>query len=425
MSLTKPFVFRLLALAGGGVFLFGSHWVGSRAARAGLFPAARSSSSTTTPAAQASSARPPANSRRSHGEEAKKRIAALIAASPGLGDDWETRIAIRKILAELTAEDLAEIFAGLLPQDDFLVMMVGAAWAELDPAAALRAALANAHLEFTPKGDRRALRPLLALFNEWASDQPAIALAWLQSPDLPPELAGFKDDLYEAAVYPMLQKDFETASNAVMKMSPDGARQLLRNWGGSYSGDPVMRDQLVEFAKHTGRPQDYAALNASLLETWPQEDSVAMMNYLIDLKRYLESGAVPATDGPEIDAAAVGAAIGREYDRPALEWWMERYSGSAEVPAPLTEAFNTWMRKDPAKVDQWFAEQPPSLQVDALHAAVVPLLAKSGQLSKAADNVAAISNPDVRQQATDRLNVIWSALSPDAAAKWRASLPGK
>jgi hypothetical protein len=334
---------------------------------------------------------------------------------PDLTCDWEATAAVDGILADLSAEELAQIYAGIdVVADRALAIKIGAAWAAKDPVAALKAALAK-----TPGNNATVAR----VFGEWAQNQPAAALAWLDSPGCPPELSGSKDALYQSAIGDLIERDFPLATGTIAKMSPDGAAEVLKDWGKTYSGDPAMRDQLVDFAKATGRPQDYAALNTAMVKSWPQEDSLGMMNYLIGLKGYLESGAVSTETRPAIDAAAVGASIYREYDRPALEWWMDRYSGSAEVPTPLAAAFADWYRKAPEKVNQWLAEQPPSQQLDGLHASLIPSLADSNNMVKAVENVTAISDPTLQSLTADRLALLWSNRDPQAAAQWRASLP--
>jgi hypothetical protein len=55
----------------------------------------------------------------------------------------------------------------------------------------------------------------------------------------------------------------------------------------------------LEFAKSTGRPDDYAQLNSSLLRAWPQKDADAMRVYLEGLRDYLNSDAVPVEARPK------------------------------------------------------------------------------------------------------------------------------
>jgi len=123
----------------------------------------------------------------------------------------------------------------------------------------------------------------------------------------------------------------------------------------------------------------------------------------------------------EVDATAVGAAIYREYTRPALEWWMDRYSQSTATPKPMREALNYWMQQRPAEMEQWFAEQPESPQRDALNAAAATSFTAQSKFQNAAQRVEQISDPKIRQAAVERLNFVWAPQDAAAAAAWRAT----
>ena len=163
-------------------------------------------------------------------------------------------------------------------------------------------------------------------------------------------------------------------------------------------------------------------MNSSLLRQWPQEDALGMLTYLQELREYQETADIPADQRPAIDATAVGVAIYREYDRPALEWWMERYGDRTEVPAALQDAMIGWRQKYPEKVNQWFAEQPSSPQRDALQAVLVPSLVAAGKMDDAVQVIGQISDPGLRQSAIERLDFVWSKKDAAAAAAWRESL---
>jgi hypothetical protein len=98
---------------------------------------------------------------------------------------------------------------------------------------------------------------------------------------------------------------------------------------------------------------------------------------------------------------------------------MERYADHNEVPGPLQEAMIQWRRKNGQAVDQWFAEQPPSPQRDAMQAALIPSLMASGKMGEAAQAIENISDEGLRQSASERLDYVWSRRNPAAAAAWR------
>ena len=191
-----------------------------------------------------------------------------------------------------------------------------------------------------------------------------------------------------------------------------------------YIDDPAMRGRLLDFAKTTGRPGDYAELNYHLISNWPQEDVIGTIDHLQQLKGYLESGSIPAEARAEVDSTAVAAAIHREYDRPALEWWMERYGDSRELTTPMRDAMVGWAHKYPDKMLQWFSEQPPSPQRDALANSVVPSLVQQKKFAEAAGTIETIQDPEYRQSATERLDFLWREADPAAAAAWKAAVEG-
>ena len=356
-----------------------------------------------------------------------RRLETLAAGSPNLRMDWEAQSQMDAIIAKLSAAELAEVFAGLKPPamgyggSSMLAVKVGAAWMAKDPDAALKAVLA--------KGDPSRSDDLARqIFGNWAQDDPRAALAWLDTAELRPEHPEMEEQFRRLAAMDAVERDFELATTEFLKTDPsaklnydDGG--LMQVWAYRYGDDPAMRNRLVEFAKSTGRPGDYAELNENLLRQWSQEDAMGMLTYLHELRDYLESDAVPAAERPTVDAKAVAAAIYREYDRPALEWWLERYGENRDTPAPMRDAMSQWTHKYPDKVLQWFDEQPPSPQRDALASSVIPALIGQKKFQEAAGTIATMQDAGYRQAAAERLEILWNEQDPDAAAAWRASLP--
>lgn len=354
-----------------------------------------------------------------------KRLNELAAGSPDLTTDWEARAKMDEIIAKLDAAELAQVFAalGVMGDDRFsiLLMKVGAAWLAKDPDAAFQGLLAK-----TPN-DRGWLAR--SVFSTWAQDDPQAALKWLDSARLPEEPADLPEILRMTAVNALLERDFDLAMAEYLKMKRPEERarrgeSLMAYWGYQYAGDPVMRGKLLEFAKTTGNPMDHAELNHAVLKDWPQEDSAGMMAYLYQLKDYLESGTAPAAMRPEVDGSAVAAAIYREYDQPALEWWMQRYSQSSELPDRMRGAMVQWVQKYPDKVFQWFDEQKPSPQRDALASSIVPALARNEKFEDAADTISSMQDPALRQAAGERLVFFWKEKDANAAAAWQAGQSG-
>lgn len=416
---------RLLFYSVGLLGLMSLAWLGNRAghsmARAGWFQSSlvpgKDTGTGPLPSDRPQSS--PVSTNQS--ASALKRLRAIVAGSPQLGSDWEARAQMDDILAKLSADELAAIFAELEIGVDFssrfFAQKVGVAWAMKDPSAALAAVQAKRLLY----GSSLAIE----IFNDWAADEPSAAWAWLNSADFPEALEEMKTKFRNGALSDLLERDFDLATSEFLKLDAsknDGldSRALLTRWASAYADDPAMRERLVEFAKSTGRPDDYAQLNASLLRVWPQADADAMRVYLEGLREYLNSDAVPVEARPNVDATAVGAAIYREYTGPALEWWMGRYSQSSETPRPLRESIAAWVQKYPDQVRQWFDEQPPSPQRDSLSATVVTTLAARGKFQEAAGMLDGINNSKLLQSATERLDFAWTQKAPQAAAAWRA-----
>lgn len=424
---TKRLIFRCAGIVG----LAGLAWLGSHAghymARAGWFQgdaaaAGKSSRGLSSVPERAASA--PVKSEEV--ASALRRLRAIASASPNLMADFEAEAQVDAILAKLSAGELAAIFAELdatLARGDFnnrvLLQKTGLAWVVLDPTAAMTAAVA--------KSKNFGQYYTSSMFGEWAADAPEAAFAWLNSAELPAALTEIKDELRRSALMYLAERDFDLATAEFLKMGgkrnawSDPRGGILADWASLYLDEPGMRERLVEFAKSTGRPEDYASLNDALLRQWPQEDPLGMLEYLQGLKDYLESDAVPAEKRAEADATAVSAAIYREYTRPALEWWMERYSQSTETPQPMRQAMQYWVHQRPGELQQWFAEQPESPQRDALNAAAATYFTVNSKYLEATQRVEQIRDPKIRQTAVERLSFVWSAKDAQAAAAWRAT----
>lgn len=351
-----------------------------------------------------------------------RKLKGLLENSPDFRTDLEAQTEANSVIAKLSAAELGDVFTSLEGRLDdpqqILLQKVGAAWMAADADSALKAVLA----------DDPNYRSFAAtrMFQAWAQDSPTAALAWLNSAELPKEPSTLREDFRQAALRGIVERDFSMATAEYLKSSGPsayGTGGMMSWWAQHYVDDPTMRNRLIDFAKSTGRPEDFSELNRELIREWPQEDALGTMSYLQDLRSYLESDSVPAEARPKVAATAVGAAIDREYDRAALEWWMERYGQAEETPAPLRQAMDRWADKYPDKVKQWFAEQPPSPQRDALAAAVVPALLQQEKFTEVVQSIEAMQGTRYRQAAIERLNILWSAKDPKAAAAWRTTLP--
>ena len=349
------------------------------------------------------------------------RLKYLIETSPDILVDWETRRQIQRLLSELSSSDLGKVYASieghqlgfLNTASYFLAPEVLAVWTKLDPASAMIAGFAEPQRGSATRA-----------FASWAAESPNEALDWLASDDFPPELSEKMNELRIAALANLLSRDFDLATQEFFKVEHGSTLwsqrdHLIGRWASQSVNDPELREKLVEFSKTTGRPEDHAHMNSSLLRDWPQEDALGMLTYMYELRDYQESGNISAEKQPEMDAIAVRAAIYREYDGPALEWWMERYSDQSEVPGPLQSALSQWQQKYPDAVNQWFAQQPDSPQRDAMQASRVPSFIASGKMEEAARAIYEISDPGIRQNAIERLDYVWSKRDPEAAAAWR------
>ena len=421
----------ILSASVGIALLAGLGWsgreAGKRMARAGWFlgaAAERREPAAAAPVRTATVEKTAGNPDIVH--HALRRLLFLTEGSGGFTwGDWESIAEIQSILGALSATDLAALHAALLVHpagrdpfavgSSFLLGEILSAWIRLDPAAALRASFAHRRYY---GGEP---------FSAWAQDDPAAAFDWLGSDDFPSDLAGMRDAIRASALHSLLHRDFERATAEFLLLPPGQAGGMERSavisgWASSASGDPAQRERLIAFAKSTGNPGDHAAMNRSLLRDWPQEDALGMLTYLHELRDYLETADFPADQRPALEATAVGAAIYREYDGPALEWWMERHADQSEVPDSLRHAMTEWRQKYPDKVNQWFAGQPDSPQRDALQASLVPSLIATGNMDDAAQVIGQIGNPDLRQPAIERLDYVWSKRDAAAAAAWRESL---
>lgn len=394
--------------------LTGAYWGGRRVARSGLVKAGPSTALQPIGEEAVSAARPPGSSARPERNATLARLMELGNTAPtfslsAMEENWE----MSNLVATLSTTDLA----GLLAQIDLrtqysLAICVAQAWIAREPTTAMLACLEK---DPAMKGGFAAM-----IFANWAMDHPAVALAWLESDDLPAPLAALREGIRAAVLPQLAERDFTAAADSCRHADDATRSKILSQWGSQFGDNPEIRDQLVDFAKSSSNPADYAALNRQLVTAWPQDDAMGMMNYLIGLKDYLESGSVPAASRALVEGSAVAAAISREYDRPALEWWMERHASDTEIPMALQQGFGNWGRLHPDKAEQWLAEQPESPQKEALQASIVVAMAATAvECDKAAAMLEKIQDPEIRQQAATKLYLLWHESHPTAAETWK------
>ncbi len=335
---------------------------------------------------------------------------------------FDAQAEVDRILGGLSAEQLSQIFQGLDALDetngiDDLYLRVGAWWATLEPTAAMNAALA--------RSKDRGVYLASSIFRSWAADHPAEALAWLDASDLIPEFQSRKGQFRIEVVGSLAEADFPLAKATLAKMSPGDVQTVWERWGHGYVEDPAMRGRLSSLSMESGSPDDHAAFNRGLMKSWPENDPLGLMGHLEDLKDHLESVNLPPEVRPRIDAEAVGAAILREYNEPALEWWMQRYSDSAVLPPPLGRALVTWARNKPEISMQWLQEQPRSPQRDAMGSVIATSLMAQQRFAQAASILGTIDNPEMRTAAAERLEILWKGKDPGAAEEWRKAQPSR
>ena len=346
-------------------------------------------------------------------DAAHAKLQDIWRGSPHVASDWEAKARIDRILDGLAAEELAELFDRMEVVDGWqmseISRRIGMRWAAIDPEAAMKAALA--------KSRNRGAYFASSIFKGWAAEHPQDALAFLDREGLDPKLLAMRDHLRMDIIEYLPERDFALAVEGLEKLE-NAAAGVLEGWGSRYVEDAAMREKLMEYAKGTGRPGDYAALNDGMVRQWPQDDVLGLMNHLQDLQAYLESDAVPAADRPQVDATAVGAAIYREYNEPALEWWMGRYADSAEAPQPVREAMSYWSRRKPDAAAQWLEQQPESQQRDALSAAAAPGFMAQNNFAQAAEIIDGIRDENLRRNSMDGMKKRWQMEDPEGAKMW-------
>ncbi len=340
--------------------------------------------------------------------EVADELEELLGGSGGYGPDWDRRMRAQAILEGLEPAELKDLFRELKVRIaepwDPLLNLVLLEWVRRDPAAAFAA---------TSDVPGRAA----SVFAEWAMEEPTRALEWLDSENCPLEMENSRDQMRARALRAILERDFDLATSELLKLPSDDHRggeawlrtrqSVLTNWAYSALMDPGLRERLVEFVKTTGAPEDHATLNNEMLRHWSQDDAMGMLTYLYELKDYLESANFPAEKRAALEAKAVGAAIYREYDGPALEWWMGRHADSHEVPSALRHAMSSWHQKYPDTARGWFEGEAPSPQRDAMLAGLLPSIATRDP-SEAEQMLGMIGDADLRERAAERLDYMKS-----------------
>lgn len=389
-------------------------------ARAGYFQSAVPGHSKTSGGHEGRSIRPSTKNQPREIEAVLAQLLSIYRTRNELWLSFDAQADVDRILASLSPEELARIFQGLDALDetssiDDLYLQVGACWAAVDPTAAMNAALG--------RSKDRGMYLASRIFRQWAADHPEDALRWLDAPDLIPQFQKQREQLRVEVVSGLTVADFPLAQATFRKMSPADVQAVWERWGHIYVEDPAMRERFSSLSKEYGDPDAYAAFNKGLMKLWPENDPLGLMGHLEDLKDHLESVNLSPEIRPRIDAEAVGAAILREYNEPALEWWMQRYSDSDVLPPPLGRALVTWVRNKPEISMQWLQDQPRSLQRDAMGSVIATSLMTQQRFSQAASILATINNPETRTAGVERLEILWKEKDPGAAEQWRKALP--
>lgn len=322
--------------------------------------------------------------------------------------DFGVKMRLHQRLAGLDVETLEELFVelqnrGVGDQSELLEMTL------------LEWARRNATAAFTAVAER----PMLAMriFDQWANEALEQAFAWLDSEDLPDGLRDEKEAMRGAALMRIVNRDFNLAMTQFLKLPSHPRRssmvdreRIVKRLAGQCFEDPELRQRLVDFLNQQGAPEDQAALHYSLVSDWPQADDMGLLTHIYELKEHLERASFPQGKGIEVEASAVGAAIYREYDGPALEWWMGRHADTTEVPEALRSAMEVWYEKYPEKVSSWFEGQADSPQRDSLLYGLIPTIAVSDS-SEAERMMSQITDPQLRDWAAERLDYMTSASS--------------
>jgi hypothetical protein len=349
-----------------------------------------------------------------------RRIHDLMEAVSEMGIDW---ISSTLVLAQnLSAQE----------QESLMPVLV-ARWAELDPAAAAQFALT------LPESVIRSMT-MRATFGVWLASSPEEAMAWASS--LPPgqERSRTIDEVVRA----LAQRDPASAMLLLERFPKDRARDsssynVFSEWAKS---DPrAAADYWLKAIPASG--QDVNGALAKIASIWARSDPQEAFTWAQKLpestaKNSTLSIIVGAMAGRDPQQAAsqvaqLGAASrASAAGEVALQWAQDDAAAAAVWAGSLPEdgarasAFRsiaqTWTGQDLGKVANWLDGLPASESRDAAVSAFTKQVSDSDPEAAVAW-ASTISDPNTSKVDLERIAITWMGRDEDAASRWITATP--
>lgn len=338
----------------------------------------------------------------------RDKLIRMWRTSPSIRD-WELRRETHRLLAKLTADELAELYQaqdwGTLGEM-WLRQAYLTEWAIKDgPAAVTRS---------VKKGE--ADNNACSAFATWAFHDPDAALVWLRDVQLPPPLANSKDSIRLHFLSAFAQVDFQRVSEEFAYMSPKGRTMMLSSLTRQGASDPEFAAKVSELSKQYMDPKGALVVERSLLSNMAQSDPAAANDRIAKM------------DLPEADTAELYLAVlrGQSSNQPAKAFagWLARNPSVENLPGNLVPVMDQsfWSDEGRKEMTGWLDSLPAGPARDAFYEHATRLVAANGGFEKAATYADAISDPAKRVSAIKTLRNMWTGRNPEAAGAWLGRL---
>lgn len=348
-------------------------------------------------------------------EAIRNRLNSIWRESPDPARDFEMIAEMDRLLERMSSAEIAEFLrsipSGLERRSPYFWMSreIVCWWTLKDGPAAL------AYLGSLPDGEGTTGRMLTTqTFMMWAADQPEAALGWLRSGNPTPGQQANAENLLLNATITMVETDPGRAFQELAYLKPDEVAGYLETWAGCVGEKPEMRQQLLDRAAATGRPEDLAQVRNSIVAKWATMEPDTALAYIDSLQ-------VTDLERQKLDAS-LASATSRKDPKGALDTWLERNASATVIPEELNKIVGTWMMPGQDEAIRWLDGLAAGEQRDALYSSSIRTLAGFEQYSYAASLANRIDSSENRANAFQTLDKQWSLSQPDAAAAWKAGL---
>lgn len=338
-------------------------------------------------------------------DEVKERLVRLYRTHPDPRLDWRLKEETRRLLEELTVEELEELFLTSASGDIHLMKEILAAWARKDGPVAIRGVLKT-----LPN-----IGGLLAheAFAAWAQNDVEAAMAWLDQGEFPLANKEVADTIRLNFVREYAIADFERALREMVRFEGKDRQHLLVSWATAGEEHPHIAEGLAAYlAEH---PEDRMAALKGKVSGMAAKDPSAALEYLSTQEVTQEQREVLDLQVALEQERGTGSAN-------LYQTWLERNPQIQNLPEEFWSSFQwsfTVRQEDMVKWMDGLQEGPVR---DQIYERSIRLLAARSSFDKAAVYTEAITDPALKSEAITTLSERWHAADPVKAKAWQDRL---